>query len=64
MATLSQARKAEIAEELKVIATWVAGPRKAKVLALAAEITGEDEPPATVETKVEEKAKADKADKA
>jgi hypothetical protein len=45
MATLSQARKEEIAKELKIVATWVAGPRQTKVLALAAEIIGEDEPP-------------------
>ncbi len=43
MASLSQARKAEIAKELKTVATWVSGPRKSKVLALAAEIEGVDD---------------------
>lgn len=43
MATLSQARKTEIAKELRTVATWVAGPREAKVLALAAEIEGTDD---------------------
>lgn len=58
MATLSQSRKQEIADELKIVATWVAGPRQAKVLALAAEIAGDkDEEPSAPAATVK---KADK----
>lgn len=53
MASLSQARKSEIAKELKTVATWVSGPRKARVLALAAEIEGVDDD--TAESKDESK---------
>lgn len=42
MATLSAAEKADIAAELRVVASWVQGPRRTKVLALAARIEGEE----------------------
>lgn len=42
MASLTAKDKGEIAEELRVIATWVGGPRTKKVLALAARIEGLD----------------------
>lgn len=40
MATLSQDRKKAIAKELTVASTWVQGPRRLKLLALADEIVG------------------------
>lgn len=40
---LTSKRKAEIAKELQIAATWVGGPRKQKLLALSAEIGGESE---------------------
>lgn len=46
MATLSAADKASIAAEIRVVATWVDGPRRRRVLALADRIEGvEDEAP-------------------
>jgi hypothetical protein len=42
MSTLSQSDKEEIAAELDRVATWVAGPRQAKVKALAARVRGEE----------------------
>lgn len=42
MATLSQGRKDELAKELEKVATWVQGPRRAKVLAIAEELRGTD----------------------
>lgn len=51
MAAISQARKQEIAQELRVAATWVGGPRQTKLLALAAEIAGESfEDPSSPDT--------------
>lgn len=46
MASLSQTRKEEIALELRRAATWVSGPRSAKLKSLADEIEGTtpDEP--------------------
>lgn len=45
MATLSASDKEEIAAELDRVATWVHGPRQAKVKALAARVRGEEEEP-------------------
>lgn len=42
MASLSASEKEEIAKELETVATWVHGPRQAKVKALAARIRGEE----------------------
>ena len=43
MASLSQSDKEEIAHELDVASTWVAGPRQSKLKALAARIRGAEE---------------------
>ena len=52
MAALTQQRKEAMAETLRVISTWVAGPRRVKVLELREELLGTD--PDQVETKVQQ----------
>ena len=42
MSALTAKRKAEIADELEVAASWVGGPRAVKLLALSKEIAGLD----------------------
>ena len=64
MGTLSQSDKQEIAAELDRVATWVSGPRIARVQALKARVLGEEDeetaPPAPpAPPKVKEKVDKD-----
>lgn len=42
MATMTQDKKKELAQRIRIAATWVAGEREVELLAIAAEIEGED----------------------
>lgn len=42
MATLTQSRKDELAKVIETASTWVHGPRRAKLLAVAEELRGTD----------------------
>ena len=57
MAALTQKRKAELAQDIRVLASWLGGPREVKALAIAAELEGAD-PEEAAEQATKEVAKA------